>query len=132
MAYSDVERAEAIVRLAVNQYDFEKTAEQTGVSIRSLRGWAKNSPKKGIPELLERAIERMLMVIPKNMTGNEWAIALGILMDKWLLMRGQATVRTESVSRQISELNNDDYAEVIAEAERILAETAGSSIGVGP
>ena len=48
MAYSDAFRAEALIRLAVNRYDYEKTAEQMGVPVRTLRRWDKNVPKKGV------------------------------------------------------------------------------------
>ena len=92
--YSEAQIAEALIRLAINKYDYNKTSEQVSIPSRTLRRWDKDVTKKGVPELLERAIERMLMVIPANMKGSDWAIALGILMDKWLLMQCQATSRT--------------------------------------
>lgn len=122
MAYSDAERAEALVALAVNRYDFKRTAEDTGVSIRSLRDWANTCPKKGVADLLERAIERMLMVIPTDWKGQDWAVAVGILMDKWLLMHGQPTSRTEGILKRIEELNDEEYSVILSEADRILAE----------
>jgi hypothetical protein len=122
MAYSDGEVAEALVRLAVNRYDYDLTAEQTGVSVKTLRRWDKSAPKKGVADLLERALERLLSVIPENMDGNDWAIAVGILLDKWLLLQGEATSRHESISRVLDDLDADDYASVVAEAERIIAD----------
>jgi hypothetical protein len=97
--YSDLQVGEALIRLAINRYDFDKTAEETGITARTLRNWEKDFAKKGVFELLERAIERMLMVIPTEWKGNEWAIALGILIDKYQLMQGEPTSRSESIFR---------------------------------
>lgn len=126
MAYSDAERTEALVKLAVNRYNYKLTAEQTGVTVRTLRNWENNYPKKTVPLLLNRAIERLLMVIPEKWDGNEWAIALGILMDKWLLLQGEPTSRAESVFKTIEEMSDSERDAVITEAERILAEATSS------
>jgi len=123
--YSDALVSEALVLLAVNKYDYEKTSETLGVSDRTLRRWDKDAIKKGIPELLGRAIERMLMHIPTNWKGNDWAIALGILMDKWLLLQGEPTSRAESVFKTIEGMTNSERDAVIVEAERILAGAIG-------
>jgi len=123
--YSDALVSEALVLLAVNKYDYEKTSETLGVSDRTLRRWDKDAIKKGIHELLGRAIERMLMHIPTNWKGNDWAIALGILMDKWLLLQGEPTSRAESVFKTIEGMTNSERDAVIVEAERILAGAIG-------
>lgn len=128
MAYSDAFRTEALVRLAVNKFDYDKTAEQMGVTVKTLRAWEQKYPKKTVPELLERAIERMLMNIPSDWRGNDWAVAMGILMDKWLLTQGKATARTDATVTNILEsIPEDDRERVIEEAERILSEAAGRS-----
>lgn len=124
MAYSDVEATEAMIRLAVNKYDYALTAEQLGISEKTLRRWDKNVTKKGVPELLERAIERLLMVIPERMDGNTWAVSLGILIDKWLLVQGQATSRHE-LMRVLRIESEDEFSAVIREAEQILANSDG-------
>ena len=129
--YSDAERTEALIRLASNRYDFDKTAEETGITARTLRNWEKDFPKKNVPELLERAIERMLMHIPTTWSGNEWSIALGILMDKWLLVHGKATERSENITGFLENMPDDDRQRVIAEAERILAAAAGRGPDTG-
>lgn len=131
MAYSEFEQAEALVALALNRYDYEKTSAELGISVKTLRRWDKCAPKKGVFELLERAIEQLLMRIPEKMSGEEWGIALGILLDKWLLLQGQPTARTESIAKQISQLTDDEYRAAIAEAERILAESTGGSLPAG-
>jgi len=125
--YSESEIAEAMVLLAVNKYDYKKTADTLGISDRTLRRWDKDATKKGVPELLERAIERMLMVIPDKMSGNEWSISLGILIDKWLLMQGAATSRTESIVTTLQEMQDDEFDRVLEEAEQIIESARGGS-----
>jgi len=129
--YSDAFKTEAVIRLAVNRYDYDKTAEQTGVAAKTLRVWEKDVPKKGIPEMLERAVERMLMVIPSDMKAKDWGITLGILMDKWLLMQGEPTQRTENVISQFQALSDRERSEVISDAERILAGLSSNGSGPG-
>jgi len=117
MAYSDAQRMEAMIRLAINKYNYDLTADQMGITARTLRNWEKNFPKKGVPELLDRAIERMLMSIPDKWGGQDWAIALGILMDKWLLVHGQPTSRIENIFNQLEKLSNDELDTIIREFE---------------
>jgi len=132
--YTDAEKAEAIIRLAVNQYDFTKTAREIRLPVQTLRRWNKNVPndvsnipdvpnvtKKGVAELLEIAIEHLLMAIPDNFSGQQWAVTVGILLDKWLLMRGEPTQRTENLVKTFEALSNDDRRAIIGEAERIIA-----------
>lgn len=126
MAYSDGEKAEAMIRLAINRYDFYTTSNQTGIPPQTLRRWNNNVPKKSIADLLDRAISRMLSVIPTDMTGNEWAIALGILLDKWLILQGEPTSRSENINHQLDNLEADEYERVIAEAETIIASAKSS------
>jgi len=121
MAYSDALKTEAIIRLAINKFDYEKTAQQMQVTSRSLRNWERNFTKKGIPELLNRAIERMLMVIPETWSGHDWAIAIGILMDKWLLLQGEPTQRTENLINTFEALSDDDRRAIVEEAQKIIA-----------
>lgn len=126
MAYSDGEKAEALIRLAVNKYDFDLTAEQTGIAARTLRRWDKNVTKKSVGELLDRAIERMLMAIPREWSGHDWAIALGILIDKWLIMQGEPTVRSESIVHGYSELDETEK-ELVAERVRAFLGIDGAN-----
>ena len=117
MAYSDLEVSEAIIKLAINKGDYIKTSEDTGVGTTTLKRWAKMSPKKGVPELLERAIERMLMQIPPDMKARDWAISLGILMDKWLLAQGMATSRTENLFQSLNEMPDEELNQLVREFE---------------
>lgn len=118
MAYSDAEITEALIKLAINKYDYDKTAEDTGISARTLRRWDSSATKKGVPELLERAIERMLMSIPTSWKGNDWAVAIGILMDKWLLMNGEATSRTENIFSMLQNLPDEEVNELVKQFEQ--------------
>ena len=124
--YSDAEKTEAIVRLAINKYDYEKTAEQLRISDRTLRRWDKDAIKNGVPELLERAIQRLLMVIPENMSGHDWSITLGILLDKWLLLQGEPTERTENLLKTFGALTDDERQAVIHEAQEIVGSLSAS------
>ncbi len=127
MAYSDGEIAEAMIRLAFNRYDYKKTAQELNLEIRTLRRWDKRVPKKGIGQLLERAITRLLTSIPQTMTGQEWSIALGILMDKWLVMNGMATSRSETINKKFEHIGRDEIDDIIAEADGIITAASKSS-----
>lgn len=130
MAYSDAEIAEALVKLAVNKYAFQITADEVGVPVQTLRRWNKKVPKKGVGDLLERAIQRLLMVIPDNMSGRDWAITLGILLDKWLLLQGEPTERTENLYNVFGALTDDERQAVIAEAQETIGRfSAGGDFG---
>lgn len=133
MAYSENFKGEAMIKLAVNKYNYAMTASDLGIPEMTLRRWDKNvrNVTKNIPELLERAIQRMLMVIPADMSAHDWSIAVGILFDKWLLVQGKATSRTETVARRFGNLNEDELDDVLAEADRILEEVAGGSADQG-
>ena len=118
MAYSDGEVAEALVRLAVNKYDYKLTSNQLNIPVRTLRRWDKNVPKKGVQDLLDRAISRLLMAIPADMSGHDWAVTLGILLDKWLLLQGKATSRVETLFGALEQIGDDELDQLIAEFEQ--------------
>ena len=130
ITYTDEFKGECLVQLAVNKFDYEKTAEQMGVSTKSLRRWAINIPKRSVPEMLERAIMQMLSRIPESFRGDDWGVTVGILFDKWLLVQGRATSRNETVTKDITgtidELNEDEVNGVIDAAREIIAESKGS------
>lgn len=123
--YTDAEKAEVIIKLAINHYNYQRTSDETGIPWRTLRRWASNAPSKpGIMALLERALERVLMQVPDDMGGRDWAIALGILMDKWLLSQNKATARSELVTKKLGGLSGPELDELLDEAESILSEAA--------
>uniref|UniRef100_A0A6M3KKH3 Putative DNA binding, helix-turn-helix domain containing protein n=1 Tax=viral metagenome TaxID=1070528 RepID=A0A6M3KKH3_9ZZZZ len=121
VVYEPSERAEAIIRLAINKYDYNKTAKELGVSPSTLRRWERAVPSLGIEEYLERAIARLLIIIPTQWSGRDWGIAIGILMDKWLLCQGAPTSRTESVVKSFEALKEEERDAVVERARQIIA-----------
>lgn len=127
MAYSKQFRTEALVRLALSRYDYEATAEQVGVAPNTLRNWERQFPKVSVPELLSRALETLLARVPENMTGDDWSVAVGILMDKYLLLQGEATSRSEVISRIEEQLPEDaDERQAILDEARQFVERLGA------
>lgn len=132
MAYSDAERTEALVRLAINNYDYTKTADETGISHQTLRNWDAQFGTVAIPDLLDRAIKKLLAAVPENMPAKEWAIAYGILMDKWLLIQGEPTSRTETNVFSRLGLDDPEFAnDIEREMEKILSEAGSGSADPG-
>lgn len=120
--YSDFERAAGVLLLAVNQKDYKKTADMLGVSDTTIRNWEKESltKKLEIPIMLELAIRKLLENMPDKWNGNAWAVAFGIMMDKWLLVNGQPTSRSESLFSSVENLPEEEKDAVIREAENII------------
>ena len=131
MAYTEAFRTEALVRLAINGHDYDKTAEELGVASRSLRNWETQMPRMTIPELLDRAIEKLLAIVPTTMPAKEWAIALGILLDKYLLLQGEPTSRSETLLRSLGVDDTTEFDAIVREAEAILAARDSGSAGAG-
>ena len=65
----------------------------------------------------------MLLVIPDSWSGTDWAIALGILMDKWLLLQGQPTNRTETIFTALEQMPDDELDEIIRQFEEAASGT---------
>lgn len=132
--HSDFEKAAGILLLSVNKNDYAKTAEMLGVSEQTIRDWEKLNLTKNlaIPVMLEIAIKKLLEMMPTTWTGNTWAVAFGILMDKWLLVNGQPTQRTESILSNIDELPQEQKDAVLAEAEAIIREAIAKKSSSGP
>lgn len=122
--HSDFERAAGVLLLATNKQNYVLTAEQLGVSEQTIRNWEKESLSKNvaIPVMLEMAIKKLLEMMPDKWSGNSWAVAFGIMMDKWLLVNGQPTQRTESILNNIEELPQEQKDAVLSEADRIIRE----------
>ena len=129
-AYSEAEIAEALVKLAINKNDFDKTSAETGISTGSLKRWSKMQRNDSVPVLIEDTIKMLLLNIPDKISGHDWAITLGILLDKYLLINGAPTQRTESINHSVSELTDDEYQrelEAAQESIRRLSQGAGTS-----
>lgn len=139
MAYTEEFKANALIQLAANGGDLDTTAEALGISTSTLWRWAKGqqvkkkSKKKDsisknetesnepfrVEDGIEAAIKHLISNIPV-MRGDEWGVALGILLDKWLILQNQPTERIESLFGQLGGLSPEAYEDVLAEAERIL------------
>jgi hypothetical protein len=130
MAHSDAEVGEALIRLAANKYDFAKTAKEVGVAVSTLRVWTNSRPKKGVLELLDRALERCLMRVDE-VPAKELPVLMGILFDKWLLTQGEPTSRTETIAREVANLTPTEQDAVIAEARAIIAEARSRRVAAG-
>ena len=52
MAYSDGEKAEALIKLWHSKYAYESVSNDLDIPVRTLRRWDKAVPKKTIPDLL--------------------------------------------------------------------------------
>lgn len=128
--YSDFDRAAGVLLLATNKNDYAKTAQMLDVSEQTIRNWEKESLTKNvaIPVMLEMAIKKLLEMMPDKWTGNSWAVAFGIMMDKWLLVNGQPTARTEQTTliSDLDNLSDKEKDNVLAEAERIIREAISS------
>lgn len=128
--HDEFERMAGVILLAKNGNNAAKTAEQLGINESTLYRWVaeSESKKETIPILLETAIRKILQMMPDKWTGNTWAIAFGILMDKWLLVNGQPTARTENttVISDLDQMNEKEKDAILAEAERIIQQAIGS------
>jgi transposase-like protein len=133
MAYSEQQRAEALVTLESNGGNILQTATQLGIGEATLHRWVAESSESGehksnlaiateelIPETRETFIAelktlrnkvlRHLDNIVSDLKAREAAVTLGILIDKTELLEGNATSRTavvgngESVDEAITRL----------------------------
>jgi len=126
--YSDTQVTEALITLALCKYDYELASKKTGISTKQLRRWNESRRPRTVPELLEWAIAQVLMRVPENWDGRDWAVAVGILLDKWLLLKGQATERSEMLVREVTLMTEAERMELFAEANRILERAARGSV----
>lgn len=131
--HSDYEKAAGVLLLATNKQDYKKTAEMLNVTEQTIRDWEKLNLTKNlaIPVMLEMAIKKLLEMMPDKWNGNSWAVALGILMDKWLLVHGQPTQRTASLLENVNDLSEEDKDEVLREAENIIRDAVSKKTGGG-
>jgi len=152
MAYTEKQRAEALVTLEANEGNIKRTSLQLGIGQATLRAWvADNSDLKSdmalataevLPETrdgfitelktLRNKVLRHLDGIVEDLKAREAAVTLGILIDKTELLEGNATSRTavvgggETVDEAITRLS----AELESRSSRVaLPEVASSAEG---
>lgn len=119
--YTDAQRSAAMITLALNKFDYEKTEIELGIDRKVLQRWDKELPKRMIPEMLEEAIGKLFDRMPAKFTEKAWGITLGILLDKYLLVNNQPNSRLETTINTVINASEEEKAAIIAEAERILA-----------
>jgi len=80
---------------------------------------------------IETELERILGAMEKVREKADYkslAIAFGILADKYQLIRGAPTSRTERVTKELQEASDDDLERIIAQAEKMAADALDDSI----
>lgn len=127
MAYRKIKKSDVQTTLQLleeNDRDFTKTAEATGIHERTIRRWDQERQIEAlgqdIPEMLEQVIKNMLSNPPDFNNGQGWGIAVGILIDKLLLVKGKATSRHETVSK-IQNMTDEEYFKAMEDAEQLLS-----------
>lgn len=75
---------------------------------------------------LEKILGRMEAVRDKA-DYKTLAIAFGILADKYQLIRGAPTSRTERVTKNLEDASDDDLERIIAQAEKMAEEALGDA-----
>ena len=121
--HDDFTKAAAMIFLGTVGNNYELTAQQFGVTPETIHNWEKVSlaKKEALPELIESTLRKLIEMMPKEWTGNTWAIAFGILMDKWLLVHNMPTERKESLFADLTEqLEPNTRENVINYAEDII------------
>lgn len=126
--YSEEEVAEAMVVLAANHNDYKKTSEQLGIGVTTLVRWSGDARDDSVPDLVEGVIKHLLTNIPDKMTGHDWAVTVGILLDKYLIFTGGPTARTENINtNSVSNLNDREYNEQLRSAEEAVRRLSGGA-----
>ena len=131
MTYSIETQAQAMALLALNQNDWEKTSEITGVAARTLQRWSEKltSPDKigvktlrssELGQILSDTLTQVIQNPPASFTEKGWGITVGILVDKLLLLEGKPTERIENISKQLGHITDEQLDIIEAEFESRL------------
>lgn len=130
--YSDDDRANALAALAANGGNVRRTSRQLGIPAVTLRSWrdgeraaipseSVDSKKKALSEQLEgiarQLLDRLTVEKIDDCSLRELMTAVGIAVDKMLLLRGQATVITDNTNRP----DDSSPDEVRARVDELLA-----------
>jgi len=155
MAYTEQQRADALVALEANNGNIKQTAAQLGIGEATLHRWIDENSDTGaiksdiaiaaaelVPEVREEFKVRLRNLRDKifehldqnydNLTARESVVALGILIDKVELLEGNATSRTavvgsgETIDEAITRITNELESRI--NRSEIL-EVASSDIG---
>ena len=111
-------------------------AEETGIPLTTINQWyhrpeyveLRTKTREDVADQFWAAIQIGLKAVVDGIEDgklSEKAIALGVLYDKYALMTGGATGRTES--RELNDLPDSAYVEAIHEWQRLTAIGGGSA-----
>jgi len=79
---------------------------------------------------IENELEKILGSMEKVREKADYktlAIAFGILTDKYQLIRGAPTSRTERLTKDLEQASNDDLERIIEKAEAMAEEALGDT-----
>jgi transposase-like protein len=136
MAYTEQQRADALVALEANRGNIKQTAIQLGIGEATLHRWIDENSDNGdiksdialatselVPAARKGFIVRLVNLRDKalqhleehfeDLTARETVVALGILIDKVELLEGNATSRTavvgngETIDEAITRITNE-------------------------
>lgn len=112
-----------MARLSATQNDYDKVSEEMGVSVRTLYRWQSKEDIE-LAEFLEAIVKEQLDNVP-DMSGKDFGVFVGILLDKILLFKGQPNQRSENITASLDEkINRDNVNDILEEAEAIIRESA--------
>lgn len=138
--YSPTFKATAVAKLYAEGYPekpgaLRAMAKELGVTHPTLSRWASGGKSAPDAELIKQSvfamqttIERELENILTSMEGvrakadyKTLAIAFGILVDKYQLIRGAPTSRSVRMTEDLADRSNEDLEKIIADAEDMAA-----------
>ena len=136
--YSHDQRAAAVAEAEVN--GAERAAETTGIPRTTILYWldqpefvelrqkTRDEKRDGYRVLVVKAQQRLAELIP-TMEPRDLTILLGVAQDKDLLLSGDATTRSETVS--LTDGLSDDEKRRLRDAIAEAARAEGGSVGAG-
>lgn len=138
--YPDAQRAAALAALAANGGNLQRTARELDIPESTLEGWAKETRNPVGPELREQkkadltgTMEDLAHKLAGCIAGKldqmaprDAAVALGITIDKLLLLKGLPTSISSSADAQydLSKLSADDLRQFLAFCDKAAAPPA--------
>jgi len=157
MAYTEQQRADALITLETNRGNIKKTAIQLGIGEATLHRWIDENSENGdiksdiavatkerLPATREDFIIRLTRLRDlhlehlennyQDLTARETVVSLGILIDKVELLEGNATSRTavvgngETIDEAINRITNELESRIgRSEILEVESSTTGSS-----
>jgi len=114
--YTDEDKARVLALLEANKGNVKRTNRETGVAEQTIRDWKKQAEREeltapvvaalpaareDVAKQMEGIRDKMLenleaKVLNDELSGKDLLVGIGILTEKLLLLRGEATSRTEA------------------------------------